>query len=233
MSKTIDTKEEKPHYHGHRDRLRERFLQTLGKDMPDYELLELLLFQAIPRKDVKPLAKKLLVDFDGINSVLSAPVQTLVDKGNMSLNTAISLKTVQALAKRMGQRSIENRPVISAWEDLIAYCHSAMAHEDIEQFRVLFLNNKNVLIKDELQQTGTVNHTPVYPREVIKRSLELGATALILVHNHPSGDPEPSKDDIMMTEDIMAAGDIVGITVHDHLIIGKNDTFSMKNAGLI
>lgn len=233
MSKNIDKKSKTPHYHGHRDRLRERFLQTLGKDMPDYELLELLLFQAIPRKDVKPLAKQLLVDFNGINGVLSAPVEALVDKGGLSVNTAIGLKTVQTIAKRMGQRLIENRPVISAWEDLIAYCHSAMAHEAVEQFRVLFLNNCNVLIKDEIQQTGTVNHTPVYPREVIKRSLELGATALVLVHNHPSGDPSPSKDDIMMTEDIIAAGDIVGITVHDHLIIGKNDTFSMKNAGLI
>lgn len=233
MNSISKQNEQKPHYHGHRDRLRERFLQSMGKDMPDYELLELLLFQAIPRKDVKPIAKKLLVEFDGINNIMTAPPEQLAEKGGISINAAIGLNAIYAVSLRMGQRSIENRPIITAWDDLISYCHSAMAHEKIEQFRILFLNNKNILIKDEVQQTGTVNHTPVYPREVIKRSLELGATALILVHNHPSGDPTPSKEDIIMTENIIEAGDIVNITVHDHIIIGKNDTFSMKNSGLI
>jgi DNA repair protein RadC len=232
MSVKID-KKEKPHYHGHRDRLRERFAETGGDNMPDYELLELLLFQAIPRKDVKPLAKKLLVDFDGLVGVLSSSVNDLVEKGGISFTAAVGLKSVQAAAIRLGQRKIEQRPVISAWNDLMTYCHSVMAHEKNEQFRILFLNPKNVLIKDEKQQTGTVNHTPVYPREVIKRALELGATALILVHNHPSGDPAPSRDDIAMTEKIVTAGDAVGITVHDHVIIGKEDSFSMKSTGLI
>jgi len=196
-----DGADDKPHYLGHRQRLRERFMAGGADALPDYELLELLLFQARPRGDVKPLAK--------------------------------ALKTVQAAALRMAKQDLLDRPVINSWKKLIDYCHASMAYEKIEQFRLLFLDGKNALIAEEVQQRGTVNHTPVYVREVVKRALELGASAIVMVHNHPSGDPAPSKDDIAMTREVAAAADKLGIVLHDHLIIGRKGHASLKSMGLI
>lgn len=226
-------KEKKPHYHGHRDRVREKFSHDNGTSLADYELLELILFAAIPRVDVKPLAKDLIDQFGTFAGVLSADLERLETVKGIKRNTAVHLKSIQTAATRLARQNLGDQTVLGAWQDLIDYCYTAMAHEKKEQFRILFLNNKNVLIKDEVQQVGTINHTPVYPREVVKRALELGATALILAHNHPSGDPKPSKDDIKMTQVIIDAAKGVGITIHDHLIIGKKGPYSFRNNGLI
>ncbi|MDE2337046.1 MAG: DNA repair protein RadC [Alphaproteobacteria bacterium] len=222
-----------PHHAGHRDRLRERFLKSGLDGLQDYELLELVLFAAIPRRDVKPLAKQLLSEFGGVSGVLNAPVAELQKVKGMSENAAVLFKAVQGLTRKMLLGDIEKKPVLGAWQKLIDYCHVAMAHEKREHFRVLFLNRKNQLIADEVQQVGTVDHTPVYPREIVKRALDLGATALILVHNHPSGDPSPSDSDISMTEEIIRAAAALDILVHDHLIISQNGHVSFKSLGLL
>lgn len=229
---SVSKDSEKPHYHGHRDRLRQRFLRDNGQSLPDYELLELLLFTAVPRRDIKPLAKRLIEKFETLAGILSAPHDLLIREG-LSENTATFLKACCTAGRRLTTQNLQNRSVLGAWEDVEEYCRAHMAHEKQEQFRILFLNNKNHLIKDEIQQVGTVNHTPVYPREIIKRALELGATALILIHNHPSGDNKPSKADIQMTEMIVDATNAVDITVHDHLIVGSGTPFSFRNAGLL
>ncbi len=221
-----------PHYHGHRDRLRQRFLERQD-DLPDYELLELILFQCIPRKDVKPLAKTLIKEFKSLSGVLAASITQLTQISGVSDNTATHLKACYALSKRIKQQQLEDKTVLSAWDSVLDYCHTAMAEEKREQFRVLYLNSKNVLIKDIVLQTGTINHTPVYPREVVKNALDLSATAMILVHNHPSGDPAPSEDDLRMTEQIIEAANVMNITVHDHIIIGKEGHFSFRNQGLL
>lgn len=222
-----------PHYHGHRDRLRERFLQGGADALPDYELLELILFLVIPMKDVKPLAKDLIAQFGGLAGVLNAPLPELQKIKGLSQTSAIGLKSVQAAAHRMLKQDVMNRPVLNSWARLMEYCQATLAHETKEHFRILFLNKKNELIADEIQQSGTVDHTPVYPREVIKRALELDATALILCHNHPSGDPRPSEDDIVMTQAIIDAASAMTITVHDHIIVSKKGTSSFKALGLI
>lgn len=224
---------EKPHFYGHRDRLRERFLADFGESLPDYELLELLLFQLIPRRDVKPLAKEMIARFGSFAEVVAAPVERLQEFNGMGEISAVALKTYYAAAKRLARQQALNKPILSNREAVLDYCRIAMAYEDKEQFRILFLNNKNILIGDELQQIGTVNHTPVYPREVMKRALALGATALILVHNHPSGDPSPSRDDIEMTKRLREAGKPVGVAIHDHFIIGKNGVTSFHEEGLL
>jgi DNA repair protein RadC len=224
---------EKPHFYGHRERLRERFAEDHGQSMPDYELLELILFQLIPRRDVKPLAKELIARFGSFAEVLAAPVEQLEKFHGMGEISALALKTYYASAKRMARQLVLNKPVLSQRNAVIEHCRVSMAYESVEQFRILFLNNKNILIADEVQHTGTVNHTPVYPREVIKRALEHSATALILVHNHPSGDPTPSRDDIEMTKRLKEAGKPVGIAIHDHFIIGKNGVTSFQESGLI
>jgi DNA repair protein RadC len=224
---------EKPHFYGHRDRLRQRFTEDHGKAMPDYELLELILFQLIPRRDVKPLAKEMITRYGSFAEVLAAPVEQLQTFHGMGEISALALKTYYTAAKRMARQTVMNKSVLSHRESVIEHCRTAMAYESIEQFRILFLNSKNILIADEVQQTGTVNHTPVYPREVIKRALELSATALILAHNHPSGDPSPSRDDIEMTKRLRDAGKAVGIVIHDHFIIGKNGVTSFVEQGLI
>lgn len=222
----------RPHYHGHRERLRERFLR--GHDsMPDYEILELLLYRSLPRRDTKPLAKLLLDTFGNLAGVLHADVQDLKRVKGLGLGTAIDLKIIAAASTRGLRSQIENKTMLSSWSSVIDYCTAAMGHEKIEQFRILFLDKKNALIKDEVQQRGTVDHTPVYPREVVKRALELGSTALILVHNHPSGDITPSRADIEMTHTIVETAAPLGITVHDHIIIGKNEHASMKALQLI
>ena len=224
---------EKPHFYGHRDRLRQRFANDYGDGLPDYELLELILFQLIPRRDVKPLAKDLITKFGSFAEVLAAPVEQLSEFHGMGEISALALKSYHAAAKRMAQQQIMQKPIFNNRQQVLEYCRVSMAYESKEQFRILFLNNKNILIADEVQQFGTVNHTPVYPREMVKRALELSATALILVHNHPSGDPSPSKDDIEMTKRLREAGKPVGIAIHDHLIVGKNGITSFHDEGLL
>jgi len=224
---------EKPDYVGHRKRLRQRFLKTGAESLADYELLELILFLAQPRRDVKPVAKALLRRFGSFAEVVSAEPKVLAEVKGVGETAVIALKTVRAAALRMARDEVVDRPVLSGWHALLDYCRATMAYESKEQFRVLFLNKKNVLIADEVQQEGTVDHTPVYPREAIKRALELGATALIMVHNHPSGDPTPSQADIQMTHEVKEAGEKLGIVLHDHVIVAKNGYNSFKALGLL
>lgn len=223
---------DKPHYLGHRDRLRERFVAS-GDALADYELLELLLFRLIPRTDTKPVAKALLARFGTLAEVLGAPPSLLQEVKGVGPAVALDLKVIAAAARRMARGEISGREVLSSWTQVLDYCRAAMAFEEREQFRILFLDKKNALIADEVQQTGTVDHTPVYPREVIKRALELSATAIVLVHNHPSGDPAPSRADIDMTKTIVETAKPLGIMVHDHIIIGRKGYASMKGLLLI
>ncbi|HVY51471.1 MAG TPA: DNA repair protein RadC [Devosia sp.] len=214
---------------GHRERVRERFNKVGGEAFSDVELLEAVLHLALPRRDTKTLAKLLLKRFGTFSAVLSAPFAQLAEFKGLSEASITNLKVVRAAAQRFAHDQVDReQPILSSWSALIDYCRSAMAFEDIEQFRILFLDKKNRLIADEVQQKGTVDHTPVYPREVIKRALELSATALILVHNHPSGDPAPSTADVQMTRQINEVARPLGITVHDHIIIGKSGHSSMK-----
>lgn len=233
MSDPTEKTEPKPHHAGHRDRLRARFVRSGPGACEDYELLELLLFAAIPRRDVKPLAKALLKQFGSVAGVLAAQIEDLAKVKGLSENSASLIKVVHALTQRMLMGDVEKKPILSSWQKLLDYCHVAMAHEKREQFRVLFLNRKNQLIADEVQQVGTVDHAPVYPREIVRRALELGATALILVHNHPSGDPTPSDSDISMTGEIIRAARALDVVVHDHLIIAKSGHASFKSLGLL
>ena len=223
----------KPHYHGHRDRLRARFAEGGVSALADYELLELYLFNSIVRRDVKPIAKDLLAVFGNFAEVVSAPVERLIEIKGISKKTALDLKILQAAALKLGQESVLGRPVLSSWTALLDYCRSAMQFESKEQFRVLFLDKKNRLIADEVLGHGTVDRAPVYPREVLKRALELSATAVILTHNHPSGDPTPSQSDIDMTNNIITAAKPLNISVHDHLIIGRDNIASFKMLGLM
>jgi DNA repair protein RadC len=272
---------------GHRNRLRRRFLEAGPTSLPDYELLELLLFFSIDVKDTKPLAKELLARYGNLGAVLKAASAQLAefhdlrrenpaideyaayrlsdlyerDRQNADAKseagerwrafeedkdgrweivrlwrrreTEILLKLVTELLQRVLREQIQDRPVISSWSALLDYLQVALSHEPIEQFRVMFLDRKNVLIKDEVQQRGTVDHTPLYPREIVKRALELAASAIIMVHNHPSGDPTPSKADLEMTKQVVAALAAVGIMVHDHVIVGKNRHTSFKSQRLI
>lgn len=217
----------------HRARLRERFLVGGPDALPDYEMLELVLFRAIPRRDVKPLARELLDRFGDFNGVLSAPVARLAEMKGVGDAVVTELKIIESAAHRLARSKVLNKHVVSSWDALLDYCQTAMAHRDIEQFRVLYLDRKNVLIADEAQSKGTVDHVPVYPREVVKRALELNASAMILVHNHPSGDPTPSEADIEMTSQIQMAADTLGITLHDHLVIGKSRELSFRSEGLL
>jgi DNA repair protein RadC len=221
------------HYHGHRDRLRQRFRESGDRALADYELLELILFRLIPRRDTKPIAKALLARFGSLPEVFGAPVHLLTEVTGVGESVASDLKLVAAIAHRMLKGELKGRQVLGSWSSVIEYCRAAMAFEAREQFRILFLDKKNALIADEVQQTGTVDHTPVYPREVVKRALELSATAIILVHNHPSGDPTPSRADIEMTKLIIDTARPLGITVHDHIIIGKDGHASLKGLKLI
>lgn len=223
----------KPDYIGHRQRLKDRFMKGGQEALADYELVELLLFLAVPRRDVKPIAKALMARFGSFAEAISAEPARLKEVAGVGDNVVIAFKMIQEGALKLSQEQIMNTPVISSWHALLDYCRASMAYHKKEQFRILFLNRKNILIADELQQEGTIDHTPVYPREVIKRALELGASALILVHNHPSGDPTPSRDDIEMTKEITEAGKKLGVTLHDHVIVAKGSYASFKALGLL
>lgn len=217
----------------HRKRLRERFMQGGAAAMPDYELLEMVLFRANARADMKPLGRRLLETFGDFNGVLSAPPDRLREVTGVGDAVIAELKLIEAAAQRLARARVMDRPVLGSWHALIDYCHTAMAHRQTEQFRVLYLDRKNVLIADEAQAQGTVDHVPVYPREVVKRALELNATALILVHNHPSGDPTPSRADISMTREIEQAAAALGIAIHDHIIIGRSTELSFRATGYL
>jgi len=227
-----ETDAAKPHYWGHRGRVRERVLKAGVEPLADYELLELLLFYSIERMDTKPLAKKLLERFGTLGDVFAAEPEQL-RAFEIDQKTLVHFKAMREVGRRLAERKVKNMPVLTNWQQLIDYCHVALAHEKTEQFRILFLDRKNVLIADEVQQRGTIDHTPVYPREVVKRALALNAAALILVHNHPSGDPKPSRDDIEMTREIKTAAEALGISIHDHLVIGRKGHASFRSLGLL
>jgi DNA repair protein RadC len=230
---TEDQPTEAPHYHGHRMRLRERFHSAGPDALSDYELLEMVLFTARSQGDVKPLAKTLIKIFGSFAEVIHAPEPRLREVKGVGDKTITQFKLIAAAASRIAKGQLHGRTMLSSWADVIDYCRTSMAFADKEQFRILFLDKRNQLISDEVQQTGTVDHTPVYPREVIKRALELSATAVLLVHNHPSGDPTPSQADIQMTKAIIDIAAPLGISVHDHIIVGKNGHASLKGLRLI
>jgi DNA repair protein RadC len=230
---TQDPPSETPHYLGHRERLRERFHGAGPDALSDYELLEMVLFTVQARRDMKPLAKSLLKEFGSFAEVIHAPATRLRKVDGIGEVSITQLKLIAAAASRIAKGELKARTMLSSWNDVIDYCRTSMAFADKEQFRILFLDKRNQLISDEVQQTGTVDHTPVYPREVIKRTLELSATAILLVHNHPSGDPTPSQADIQMTRAIIDIATPLGIAVHDHIIVGKNGHASMKGLKLI
>jgi DNA repair protein RadC len=225
--------DEAPHYHGHRDRLRARFTQSGGDALQDYELMELILFRSIPRRDVKPLAKKIVERFGSFAQALAAPPHLLKKIDGVGDSIVTDLKIIEAAAHRVAKGEVKKREVLSSWDAVLNYCRTAMGFAEKEQFRLLFLDKRNGLIADEVQQSGTVDHTPVYPREVVKRALELSATAIILVHNHPSGDPTPSSTDVKMTRDIIEVAKPLGIMVHDHIIVGRDGCASLKGLRLI
>ncbi|MGA2637957.1 RadC family protein [Methylocella sp.] len=225
--------DETPHYHGHRERLRSRFRKGGAEALADYELHELILFRAMPRRDVKPIAKALIARFGSFAEVVSARPERLAEIGGLGEAAIVVIRIIEAAARRLAKSSIEKRPSMSSFTAVVDYCRTAMAFLDHEEFRILFLDKKNFLIVDEVQGVGTVDHAPVYPREIMRRALELGASALILVHNHPSGDPEPSTEDIYLTHQIIAVGKSLKIAVHDHLIIGKHGHASLKGMRLI
>ena len=222
-----------PHFLGHRDRLKTRFRESGADALQDYELLELVLFQALPRRDTKPIAKALLDRFGSFSEVLAAPEARLVEIDGIGEAAAHHIKVHLAAAQRFARDPIRNKALLDSWTSVVDYCRAAMAYEEVERFRILFLDKKNQLIADEVQQSGTVDHTPVYPREVVKRALELSATAIILVHNHPSGDPAPSRADIEMTNSVIDIAKPLGIAVHDHLIVGKTGHASLRALKLI
>ena len=233
MAKGLEDATNQASFLGHRERLRERF-EIGGTDaLPDYELLEMVLFRAIKRGDTKPIAKALIARFGSFAEVVSAEPERLMEVKGVGPVVATEIKLIQAAALRLSRGKVINRPLLSSWKAIIDYCHAAMAFAETESFRLLFVDKKNQLIADEVQQTGSVDHTPVYAREVIKRALELSASAIIMVHNHPSGDPTPSMPDIEMTKKIVAAGHPLGILIHDHIIIGRKGHVSFRNLQLI
>jgi DNA repair protein RadC len=232
-AKIVPLDDPPPHYLGHRERLRTRFRNAGADAVSDYELLELVLFRTIPQRDVKPLAKELIAKFGSFAEVLAAPRQRLEEVKGVKEATSTDLKILQAVAGRITRGEARKRTVLSSWSAVLDYCRTTMAFSDKEQFKIIFLDKRNQIIADEVQQTGTVDHTPVYPREVVKRALELSATAIILVHNHPSGDPTPSSADIQMTQSIVDIAKPLGIAVHDHIIVGKQGHASLKALRLI
>jgi DNA repair protein RadC len=223
----------KPHYLGHRERLRKRFRDAGPDALPDYELIELVLFRPVPRRDTKPLAKAILARFGTFAEAMNAPDKLLKDIPGLGEAAITEIKLVRAAALRLVRGEVLERPVLGSWTQVLDYCRASMGFEPKEQFRILFLDKRNQIIADEVQQEGTVDHTPVYVREVVKRALELSATAIVLVHNHPSGDPTPSRADIEMTKQIVQSAKNLGIVVHDHIIVGKQGHASFRGLGLI
>jgi DNA repair protein RadC len=217
------------HYHGHRDRLRSRFREAGSAALADYELLELILFRALPRRDVKPLAKALIAKFGSFAEVVSAPPARLADVDGTGEAVITEIKLIEAASQYFARDKVRSRIVLSSWDAVLEHCRVSMAFADKEEFRILFLDKRNQLIVDEVQQVGTIGHTPVYPREVVKRALELSATAVVLVHNHPSGDPTPSRANIQMTKEIIDVARPLGIEVHDHIIVGKEGHACLKS----
>ena len=228
-----DESPDKPHYLGHRHRLRDRLLEKGPESLADYELLELLLALALPRVDVKPLAKTLIKEFGSFAGALGAEPAALLKVKGMGEGAVAGLKTVRAAALLMTKQELLKQPVIANWQKLLDYCRISLAEEKTEQFHLLFLDHKNALIAHERQQKGTVDHAPVYPREVVKRALELQASAIIMLHNHPSGDPTPSKDDVTMTKAVAAAAEKLGILLHDHVVVGRKGHASLRSLGLL
>ena len=218
---------------GHRQRLRERFLKGGEKAFPDYELLELLLCGVIPRGDVKPLAKTLLSEFGSLSGILQTDIEKLKAIPGVGDSSIVALKVIHEVACRIVREEANRHPILSSWQSVIDYCRARMSHLTIEQFRLLFLDQKNKILADEVQQQGTIDRTPIFPREVVKRTLELGATSLIMVHNHPSGDPTPSQADIDITRRIITAAKELDIQVLDHLIIGRFGHTSLREKKLI
>jgi DNA repair protein RadC len=229
--------EAKQHYHGHRKRAKEKFLKSLSANsaqaIADYEILEIILYSAYPRQDTKPIAKDLIAKFGSLAGVFAADIEKLQREAKLSEGVIFSLKIINEASLRLLKSKVAEKPVIQSWKALLDYCQAAMSNLTTEQFRIMFLDKKNKLISDEVQQKGTVDQTPVYPREVVKRALELGASAIILVHNHPSGDASPSKADIEITEQIEAGLNAVDIKLHDHLIIAGENHFSFAGNGLV
>lgn len=230
---TAPDQPDRPHFHGHRTRLRARFLDSGGSGIPDYEILELILFGVFRNGDVKPLAKALVAEFGSLAATMAAPPERLARVPGCGAAVIAALKVTREAGLRMLRAEAMARPAVSNWQALLDYCRAAMQHEGIEQFRILFLDRKNQVIADEVQQRGTVDHTPVYPREVVRRALELDAAALILVHNHPSGDPTPSRADIEMTRAVRDAAAALGIALHDHLVIGRNGHVSFRERRIL
>ncbi len=228
MSEDAGESEPPPHYHGHRERLRTRLREAGANAIADYELLELVLFRAIPRRDVKPLAKALIARFGSFAEVIAARPERLAEIDGMSAASINEFKIIEASAQRFAKGAVKKRLPLGSWREVVDYCRTAMAFADREEFRILFLDKRNGLIADEVQGAGTVDHTPVYPREVVRRALELAATALVLVHNHPSGDPTPSTADIKMTLDVIAIATPLGVAIHDHLIVGRDGHTSLR-----
>lgn len=234
QSESVTTpKKPKPHYHDHRQRLRDKFARRGAEAFDDYELLELLLFQVLPRIDTKPIAKDLIATFGSLAEVVAAPVGKLIDVKGVGPNAAQHLKLLHQVSIRVGKSAVINRPVLSSWNALLDYCRAAMQFEGREQFRVLFLDRKNRLLADEVMSQGTVDRTSVYPREIVRRALVHEATAIILAHNHPSGDPTPSHKDIVLTKTIIETLNAIDVVVHDHLVVGREDVASFKMLGLM
>jgi DNA repair protein RadC len=230
---TGEPDEAPPHYHGHRERLRSRLREAGPDALADYELVELLLFRAIPRRDVKPLAKALIQRFGSFAEAVAADPLRLAELDGMTSGAITEFKILEAAAQRFARGMARKRLPMGSFAEVVDYCRTAMAFEAREAFRILFLDKKNGLIADEVQGRGTVDHTPVYPREVVRRALELSATAIVLVHNHPSGDPSPSTQDVKMTQDVIAIAKTMGLAVHDHIIVGRNGHSSMRALKLI
>ncbi len=224
---------DRPDYLGHRERLREKFLEQGPDALADYEIIELLLTLARPRIDCKPIAKALLRQFGSLPAVMAAHPDALRKVDDVGESTIVALKLVQATAQRMLKREVLDKPVLDSWNKVLDYCHSAMAHQREEQLRLLFLDGRNALVADEIQSKGTVNHTPLYVREVVRRALELGASALIMAHNHPTGDPSPSRDDIALTREVRNALKVVGVSLHDHIVIGRKGHCSLRSMNVI
>lgn len=233
MAGAFEDRHAKPHYAGHRERLRERFMSAGAEALLDYELLELVLFRALPRQDTKPLAKALIERFKTFAEVINAPPHLLKEVKGVGDSVVTELKLIVAASERLMRGGIMDRPVLGSWSAVLDYCRATMAYHSTEVFRILFLDKKNTIIADEVQQEGTLDHLPVYPREVMKRALELSAASLVLVHNHPSGDPTPSKADIDMTRRLVETGSGLGVKIHDHIIVGRSGVVSLKGRNLI